>query len=31
MAKDDFDVLTFKILAYLYRSLKTGYKDETYL
>ncbi len=31
MARDDYDVLVFKILTYLYRKLKTGYKDETYL
>lgn len=31
MAKDDYDVLVFKILTYLYRKLKEGYVDETYL
>lgn len=31
MAKDDYDVLVFKILTYLYRKLKNGYENETYL
>lgn len=31
MAKDDYDVLVFKILTYLYRKLKDGYCDDTYL
>lgn len=31
MAKDDYDVLVFKILTYLYRKLKEDYEDETYL
>lgn len=31
MPKDDYDVIVFKILTYLYRSLKNGYKDDTYL
>ena len=31
MAKDDFDVLTFKVLAYLYKKIKTGIADDSYL
>lgn len=31
MAKDDYDVIVFKILTYLYRKLKNKYEDETYL
>lgn len=31
MAKDDYDVIVFKILTYLYRKLKDGYEDDTYL
>ncbi len=31
MAKDDYDVIVFKILTYLYRKLKNNYEDETYL
>lgn len=28
MAKDDYYVLVFKILVFLYRKLKQGYKDD---
>jgi hypothetical protein len=31
MAKDDYDVIVFKILTYLYRNLRHGYNDDTYL
>ncbi|MBS4750978.1 hypothetical protein GMA11_05100 [Granulicatella sp. zg-ZJ] len=31
MAKDDYDVIVFKILTYLYRKLKNRYEDDTYL
>ncbi|MDO4662479.1 MAG: YjcQ family protein [Tissierellia bacterium] len=31
MAKDDYDVLVFKILTYLYRKLKDNYIDDMYL
>lgn len=31
MAKDDYDVIVFKILTYLYRKLKNNYEDEYYL
>lgn len=31
MAKDDYDVIVFKILTYLYRKLKNNYVDDTYL
>lgn len=31
MEKDDYDVIVFKILTYLYRKLKKGYIDDTYL
>lgn len=31
MAKDDYDVLVFKILTYLYRKLKSSYVDDLYL
>lgn len=31
MAKNDYDVIVFKILTYLYRKIKDGYVDDTYL
>lgn len=31
MARDDYDVIVFKILTYLYHNLKDGYIDDTYL
>lgn len=31
MAKDDYDVLVFKILTYLYRKFKDNYIDDMYL
>lgn len=31
MAKDDYDVLVFKILTYLYRKLRDRYNDDLYL
>ena len=31
MAKDDYDVLVFKVLTYLYRKLRDRYNDDLYL
>lgn len=31
MARDDYDVLVFKILTYLYRKFKDNYIDDMYL